>query len=123
MKRFIKVLLLCVLGIVVAAFSVANRTPVRFVLDPINPFGDRSLVPSIEAPLFVLLFAALFIGIFLGAASVGLGQGHWRKAARAQSREVELWKREAELLKAGLQAPQAPAGAPASPRPLLRAFR
>jgi len=118
MKRFIKVLFLGILGCLVAAFAVANRAPVSFVLDPFNPFSDRQLVPSIEAPLFVFLFIAFFTGIFLGAAAAWAGQAHWRKAARASSKEVALWKRESETLKAGLEAsPRRPA-APAAIRPL-----
>ncbi len=118
MIRFFKVLALCLLGCAVAAYAVANRAPVRFVLDPLSPYSDKALVPSIEAPLFVYLFAALFVGMFLGAAAVWIGQGRWRQAARAKTKEVALWKREAETLKAGLQS--AP-GAPAAPRP-LRAY-
>lgn len=120
MIRFFKVLALCLLGCAVAAYAVANRAPVRFVLDPLSPYSDKALVPSVEAPLFVYLFAALFVGMFLGAAAVWIGQGRWRQAARAKTKEVALWKREAETLKAGLQsAPAAPA--PAAPRP-LRAY-
>jgi len=116
--RFIKVFFLCLLGCAVAAYAVANRAPVRFVLDPLSPFTDRSLVPSVEAPLFVYLFAAMFIGMFLGAAAVWVGQGRWRKAARARSKEAALWKREAETLKAGLQEAPGGPGMPAAVRPL-----
>jgi hypothetical protein len=116
MKRFIKVLLLCLLGCAIAAFAVANRAPVTFVLDPISPYTDRKLVPSIEAPFFVFLFAAAFIGIFLGAAAVWIGQGRWRKEARARSKEAAQWKREAETLKAGLQSSQPAQAAPLAPR-------
>ncbi len=112
MKRFIKVLLLCVAGCFIAAFAVANREHVKFYLDPLNPVSDRSLVSSVEAPLFVFLFIAMFLGIFLGAAAVWLGQGHWRKAARARSKEAAQWKREAETLKAGLQAAPSGSGMP-----------
>lgn len=118
MTRIIKVVFLCLMGIVVAAYAVANRAPARFVLDPLSPFSDKSLVPSIEAPLYVYLFVALFIGMFLGAAAMWIGQAHWRKAARARSKESALWQREAETLKAGLQnTPRSPAIANA-PRPL-----
>lgn len=118
MMRVLKIAILCVIGCVVAAYAVANRAPVRFVLDPLSPFSDRSLVPSMEEPLFVYLFAALFVGMFLGAAAVWMGQGRWRRAARARSKEAALWKREAENLKAGLQdKPRGPAIATAA-RPL-----
>ncbi len=115
--RFIKGIFLCILGCAVAAYAVANRAPVEFVLDPFSPFSDRSLVPTVKAPLFVYLFAAMFIGIFLGAAAVWMAQGRWRKAARARSKEVALWRHEAETLKAGLLT-AGDAGAPAAARPL-----
>jgi hypothetical protein len=116
--RVIKLFLLFILGCAVAAYAVANRAPpVRFVLDPFSPFSDRSMVPSVEAPLFVFLFAAMFIGIFLGAAAVWTAQGRWRNAARARSKEVALWKSEAETLKAGLQI-AGDSGTPAAARPL-----
>ena len=115
--RFIKALLLFLLGCTVAAYAVANRTPVEFVLDPLSPFSDKSLVPAIKAPLFVYLFIAMFIGMFLGAAAVWLGQGRWRKAARDRTREAQLWRREAETLKAGLQS-SGGTGTPAAGRPL-----
>ena len=115
--RFIKALLLFLLGCAVAAYAVANRAPVQFVLDPFSPFSDRSLVPSVEAPLFVYLFAAMFIGMFLGAAAVWMGQGRWRKTARARTKEVALWRREAETLKAGLHSTGG-AVTPSAARPL-----
>ncbi len=116
--RFIKIFFLCILGCAVAAYAIANRAPVRFVLDPLSPYSDSSLVPAIEAPLFVYLFAAMFIGMFLGAAAVWMGQGHWRKAARARSEEAALWKHEAETLKAGFQGAPAGTGVPGAARPL-----
>ncbi len=116
--RFIKVFFLCILGCAVAAYAVANRAPVRFVLDPLSPFSDRSLVPSIEEPFFVYLFAAMFIGMFLGAAAVWIGQGRWRKAARERFKEAAIWKREADTLKAGLQDAPGGSGMPAPARPL-----
>lgn len=122
MKRFIKILFLCILGGTVAAFAVANRAPVRFVLDPLSPYSDRAMVPSVEAPFFVYLFICIFIGIFLGAAAVWIGQGRWRKEARERSKEVDLWKREAEKLKAGLQASSGTSMMPPVNRP-LRSYR
>jgi hypothetical protein len=115
--RFIKALLLFLLGCAVAAYAVANRAPVEFVLDPLSPFSDHSLMPVIKAPLFVYLFIAMFIGMFMGAAAVWLGQGRWRKAARDRTREAAQWRREAETLKAGIQT-TANGAAPAVARPL-----
>jgi hypothetical protein len=100
MKRFLKVLFLFLIGCTIAAFAVANRQPVRFIADP---FINRDRAISVEAPLFVYLFIALFAGLFLGAAAMWTGQRHWRKAAHLRSKEAALWKREAETLKAGFK--------------------
>ena len=121
MKSLMKAILLCLFGGAIAAFAVANREPVKFVLDPLSPFSDKSLVPSVEAPFFVYLFIAMFIGIFLGAAAVWIGQSHWRKTARERSKEADLWRREAEKLKAGLRAAPEAGGAPPT-IPRLRSY-
>src|SRR5262249_25870404 len=111
MKRFLKVFLLFLIGCAIVAFAVANRHPVRFITDP---FINRDRALSIEAPLFVYLFIALFAGLLIGAGAVWTGQRHWRKAAHVRSKEAALWKREAETLKAGFNAnaPGAPAAMP-----------
>jgi|SRR5271165_6873855 len=115
MKSFFKVVLLLIIGGLIAAFAVANRQPVRFILDP---FINRDLASSVEVPLYVLLFGALLVGLFIGAAAIWIGQGRWRSAAKARSKEAALWKREAESLKAGLQRAGGSAQLPAAPRPL-----
>jgi hypothetical protein len=116
MKRFLKAVLLFLIGCAIAAFAVANRHPVRFIADP---FINRDRAPSIEAPLFVYLFVALFTGLFLGAAAVWSGQRHWRKAADSSSKEATHWKREAETLKAGFKPDIA---APPAARPQIRSY-
>jgi uncharacterized integral membrane protein len=116
MKRFLKVSLLFLIGCLIAAFAVANRHPVRLIADP---FINRDRAWSVEAPLYVYLFIALFAGLFLGAAAVWSGQRHWRKAAHLRSKEAALWKREAETLKAGFNGNIA--GAPAA-TPQIRSY-
>jgi uncharacterized integral membrane protein len=111
LKRFIKGLFLFAIGVVVIAYAVANRQPVQVIVDP---FIDRELAASFEAPLFLLLFGALFVGLIVGAASAWLAQRHWRKRARAEQRQAARWQREAENLKRGLQA--------SSPAPQERAL-
>jgi hypothetical protein len=116
MKRFLKVFLLFLIGCTIAAFAVANRHPVRLIADP---FINRDRAPSVEAPLFVYLFIALFAGLFLGAMAVWTGQRRWRKDAHMRLKEAALWKREAETLKAGLNANIA--GTPAA-TPQIRSY-
>jgi uncharacterized integral membrane protein len=118
MKRFLKAVFLFVIGIAFIAFSVANRHSVDFIVDP---FIDRTQAYAVSAPLYVYLFASLFTGIVIGAMSMWLAQGRWRKTARSEKREAAIWKREAENLKRGLQSSAAVNAIPSSPHKALPA--
>lgn len=119
MKRFAKAVFLVLLGGVIVAFAVANRHPVRFIVDP---FINRDLALSVEAPFYLYLFIALFVGLVAGASVMWMTQGRWRRAAREERREAALWKREAENLKRGLQVVAASSTSNSSPRPLRSYF-
>jgi hypothetical protein len=101
LMRFLRTLLVILFGFAIVALSVANRHDVRLILDP---FINRDAAYSIELPLFLYLFAALFAGLILGASAMWLVQGRWRRQARSERREAAIWRREAENLKRGLQA-------------------
>jgi uncharacterized integral membrane protein len=62
-KRLITWLVGAPLALVVILLSVANRGAVVFSLDPFS-LDDPTL--ALEAPLFVLLFAAAFVGLMIG---------------------------------------------------------
>lgn len=73
-------------ALLIIALSVANRGPVAFSLDPVSsaePFF------SITLPLFVLLFAAGFIGLLVGWTVSLSTQMHWRNEARRHQRHAE----------------------------------
>jgi uncharacterized protein HemY len=86
MRRLILVLVLVPLAVVVIVLSVANRHLVRLSIDP---FGGETSSLSVAAPLFVILFAALAIGIIVGGIATWLRQGHWRKLARRERAELD----------------------------------
>ncbi len=69
MKRFFKAIILFLVGCAIAAFAVANRHPVKFVLDP---FIDRDIAYSVQAPFFAYLFISALAGILIGAPRSGL---------------------------------------------------
>jgi uncharacterized integral membrane protein len=100
MFRFLRAFILILLGAAIVAIAVANRHGTRLVLDP---FINREVAASVEAPLFVYLFAALIVGVVLGASVMWIMQGKWRHTARRERREASIWRREAENLKRGLQ--------------------
>ena len=78
--RFLFWLIVLPLAVLTAWFAVANREPVAIDLDPF-PF-------SIETPLYALLMGALFLGLVIGGVAAWLGQGRWRRRARALQRRA-----------------------------------
>jgi hypothetical protein len=92
-NRFLLVVVFVPLAIVLIALAVANRGLAPFTLDPFNP-GNPAL--TVELPLFVLLFAALAIGLIVGSAATWLKQGRYRKLARQRSQEAQILRQSAQ---------------------------
>ena len=83
-------------GVFLLCLAVANRHPVKLILDPFNP---ENPVLSIETiPFYAYLFAMLILGVILGGFATWLGQGKWRHAADHRTREAIRWRAEAERL-------------------------
>ncbi|MCF6322108.1 MAG: lipopolysaccharide assembly protein LapA domain-containing protein [Rhizobiaceae bacterium] len=93
MKKLVSLIIFIPIAIVLIVLSVANRHPVVFNLDPINP--DQPFL-AITLPFFVFLFAALLIGLLLGGMATWFTQGKHRKLARETKREATKWQHEAQ---------------------------
>ena len=96
MKRIITLLLLVPIGIVVIALSVANRQSVTLSIPP--QVGDAPLY-AFNLPLYVVLFATLFVGLLIGSCATWFSQGRHRKMARENKLEATKLGFEAEKLK------------------------
>jgi uncharacterized integral membrane protein len=101
MKTFLKWLVLAPVGLVVLAFAIANREPVRLVLDPL-PGESTDL--QINAPLFLILFIAIAVGVLAGGFATWIAQGRHRRAARHARSDIDRLRNEAENLRAQLGA-------------------
>jgi uncharacterized integral membrane protein len=83
--------------------ALANRAPVILSLDP---FSQESPAISVEMPLYLLLFAAVLIGVLLGGLAIG-----FRRAARRGAELAEAASaRAATLLPQRLRKPKSPPG-------------
>src|SRR5690606_21637714 len=91
MRRFLFLVLLVPLAIVIVVLSVANRHDATLSLDPFSAGGP---VLSLTAPLYVLLFAALLVGVVVGGIATWLRQGRWRRMARSERLEAARLRRE-----------------------------
>jgi uncharacterized integral membrane protein len=103
-NRFLLIVVFVPLAIVLIALAVANRDLTAFTLDPFNP-GNPAL--TLQLPLFVLLFAALAIGLIVGSAATWFKQGRYRKLARQRSQEAQILRDTVERNTAALTKPGA----------------
>lgn len=84
-RRLISIFITIPLAIVLIALAVANRgtAPLRFdVFNPQNP------ALTINAPMFIWLFAAVGIGVLAGGIGAWLAQGRHRKMERHYKKEA-----------------------------------
>jgi uncharacterized protein HemY len=103
MRRFLILFVLLPIAIVAAALSVANRGSVVLSLDPLSDAPRWSLT----APLFVLIFVTLGVGVLIGGIATWVRQGKWRQAARAERAKAESLRQEVERLRERVTAPPA----------------
>src|SRR5947207_228588 len=92
MKSFLRALVLLPIAAVLLAFSFANRHLVSVSLDP---FDSQSPAYEVRAPLYVILFATVMIGVFIGGVASWWSQGKYRRAARRYRAEAERLRAEA----------------------------
>jgi uncharacterized integral membrane protein len=90
--RFIKLVILVPVAVALLVLSVGNRHVVTLAL---NPFRPDDQVLSLSLPLFVLVFAALIIGVLIGSLVTWISQGKYRKQARDEAQEARKWREEA----------------------------
>ncbi|QPC88541.1 DUF1049 domain-containing protein [Mesorhizobium sp. NBSH29] len=88
-NRLMLIVVFVPLAIVLIALAVANRGPVAFTIDPFNP-GNPAL--TLQMPLFVLMFAAIALGLVIGGMATWLKQGRYRKLARQRSQEAQIMR-------------------------------
>ncbi len=96
-----------IVGVPVALVAVwlalANRAPVILSLDP---FSQESPAIALQMPLYLLLFAAVLVGVLLGGLAIG-----FRRAARRGAELAQIASaRAATLLPSRLRKTKTPPG-------------
>lgn len=105
MVRFLKLVLIAPIAILLLIFAFANR---HFVTVSFDPFESGDIPAfAIQAPLFVVLIAAMMIGVVAGGAATWLAQGKHRRAERRNRAEADKWRAEAEAAKGQALSPPA----------------
>lgn len=95
LKRALWFLIAIPVAILLVTVAVANRDPVRLVLDPFRP---EAPVLSLSLPFYVYLLVALTLGVVLGGVATWMTQGRWRRTARLRTQDAMRWQAEADRL-------------------------
>ncbi len=87
-RRLIGFFILVPLAILIVMFAVANRQVVSVTFDP---FDAANPAFALTAPLFILVFVLVGLGVLVGGVAAWLRQHAWRSRARqaeAENREL-----------------------------------
>lgn len=96
-KSIVNWLVLVPVAIVVVVLAVANRTPVTFSLDP---FSRDMAAAAVTVPLFVLVLAAVALGVLIGGIVSWFKHGPQRRLARKAENDLAAARAEIERLRA-----------------------
>ena len=95
MKHVLNWILFLPLAVLVVLFAVINRQSVSVVIDP---FGSDIPGLRFEAPLFIVIFIFLGLGMLVGGIITWFRQGRHRRALREARSEIATLRAERERL-------------------------
>jgi len=97
--RYIRYALIAAFAVILISVALANRQPVSLQLIPDEVAGWFAMNPTIELPLFIVIFGGLIAGLFVGFVWEWVREhGHRADAAR-KGRECRRLEREVARLK------------------------
>ena len=103
MRKFLSTLVLVPLGLIFIVFAVANRHLVTVSFDPFGS-GDSAFDLRPE-PLFVIIIAAMIVGVVTGGSATWFRQRRWRRAARQHEAEARQARAQLAELRTGAMTP------------------
>jgi lipopolysaccharide assembly protein A len=98
MIRTLRLVFLGLLGLALIAVAVANRSPVEVRLLPDDLAALTGLTWAVELPLFLVIFAAIIVGVLVGFVWEWFREAGIRGKASTTSREVSRLERELAVL-------------------------
>jgi hypothetical protein len=102
--RLLKWVVVLPVAAILVAFAFANRGVVTINLDPLG----GGVLPTYEAPQFLVLLVAAAIGVVAGSAATWLGQSRHRRRARLAEAEAERLRYEVQSARAALNSAPTP---------------
>lgn len=99
MIRYLRLILLALLGLALLVVALANRAPVPVRLLPDDMAALTGLTWTMELPLFLVIFGSIILGVLIGFVWEWFREHGHRATASQKSREVTRLERELAVLK------------------------
>jgi uncharacterized integral membrane protein len=95
LRKIGTILVIVPLAVTMIAFAIANR---QWVTVSVDPFSSTNPAYMANLPLFIVIFASLFVGVLIGGFAAWAGQAKWRRTARRLDGEVQVLRQELETV-------------------------
>ncbi|MBL9062730.1 LapA family protein [Tabrizicola sp.] len=105
MIRYLRLLLLGLLGIGLLVVALANRAPVPVRLLPDDMAALTGLTWTMDLPLFLVIFGGIIVGVLIGFVWEWFREHGHRATANQKGREVARLERELAVLKDSTSVP------------------
>ena len=105
MIRYLRLILLALLGVALLVVALANRAPVPVRLLPEDMAALTGLTWAMELPLFLVIFGGIIAGVLIGFVWEWFREHGHRATASQKSREVTRLERELAVLKDSTSVP------------------
>jgi uncharacterized integral membrane protein len=99
MIRYLRLIFVALLGLGLLTVALANRSPVEVRLLPGDLAALTGLTWAMEVPLFLIIFAAIVVGVLIGFVWEWFREHGHRATASQKAREVARLERELAVLK------------------------
>jgi lipopolysaccharide assembly protein A len=106
MIRYLRLLILGLLGLMLLVVALANRAPVPVRLLPEDLAALTGLTWAAELPLFIVIFGGIVAGVLIGFVWEWLRETKHRTTASTKAREVARLERELAVLKDSVSVPK-----------------
>jgi uncharacterized integral membrane protein len=106
MLRYLRYLLLALLGVALLTTALANRAPVLIKAMPDDLAAFLGLNWQIELPLFLVMFGGIVAGLLIGFVWEWLREHKHRAVASTKTREVSRLERELATMRDATSLPQ-----------------
>lgn len=97
--RYIRYICIALFGLALVAVALANRGLVTLKVLPDEIAGLFAVNPTVELPLFAVIFGGILAGILVGFIWEWLREYKFRAEASSNAREVRKLEREVDRLK------------------------